>query len=124
MKSEAHEFLESLKALPPNLYEYHFSTLLEELGLADCFDRNELILLCEAAIRASLCQRAFNELENRVGNYNQEPEANRVQLEREFMAARDVFYGSPGWQNLEESSQAIIEKAFFSIEVEEKCLAW
>jgi len=124
MNSEGHEFLESLKALPPDMYEYHFSMLLEELGLGELFDRNELILLYEAALRASLCQRAFNEIDGQVGNGNQQPEANRVKLEQEFMAARDVFYGSPGWQSLEVSKQAIIEKAFFSIEVEEKCLAW
>jgi hypothetical protein len=124
MNSEGHEFLRSLKALPPELYEYHFSTLLEELGLEELFDRNELILLCEAALRASLCQRAFNDVESHGVTPNQEPEANRFKLEREFMAARDIFYGSPGWQNLESCKQAIIEKAFFNIEVEEKCLAW
>jgi hypothetical protein len=121
MKSDSRDFLAQLGALPPDCFEYRFSKLSTHLGLDAILDRNDLTLLCEAALRANECQAAINGV---GGKINAEEEAKRVRLEWEFMTARDIFYASPGWQGQEASKQEDIEKIFLIVEVGEECLAW
>jgi hypothetical protein len=122
MKSSSQEFLEQLSALPSNCFEHRFAKRSNQLGLGALLERNDLTLLCEAALRANLCQSAINDAHD--GRIPPEEEAKRSRLEWEFMSARDIFYGSPGWQRLDESLQKIVVKMFLRVSVAEECLAW
>ena len=51
-------------------------------------------------------------------------EAKRWKLELDFMTAREIFYASPGWQNLSHSDQESIRQAFLRVFVAEQKLAW
>src|SRR5262245_30068960 len=105
MNNSSQEFLQELGSLPPDTFESRFSRTSIQLGLASDLTRNELTLLYEATFRATLCNLAINGLGGLGGNIRPEQEGNRCRLERDFMVARDVFYASPGWQNLEETNQ-------------------
>jgi hypothetical protein len=122
MKDSSQEFVAQLTSLPPDCFEHRFGRRLAQLGLGSMLDRNDLTLLCEAAVRANLCQDALNDV-HKDGN-SQEQEAKRVRLEWEFMTARDVFYASPGWQTLDESIQDIVRQMFLTATVADECLAW
>jgi len=123
MSNDGQNFLEQLSTLAPDSFEHRFSTLSRELGLCDLVDRNELMLLFDVSLCASLCNRAFNEPDCKVKTMRG-PEANRTRRELDFMTARDIFYGSPGWQQLDALKQEAIEEAFLSISVGEECMAW
>jgi hypothetical protein len=122
MKSSSQEFLQQLTALPADSFEHQLGERLAQLGLAAMLDRNELTLLCEAALRAHLCQGALNDLCG--GKISQAQEAKRGRLEWEFLSARDIFYASPGWQTLDESLQDIVRQMFLAVSVADECLAW
>ena len=122
MKSSSQEFLDQLSALPSDSFEHRFAERLAQLGLGAIMERNDLTLLCEAALRANLCQEAINDA--REGKIRPDQEAKRARLEWEFMTARDIFYGSPGWQTLDESTQEMLAEEFLRVAVGEECLAW
>jgi hypothetical protein len=122
MKSSSQEFLEQLSALPADCFEHGFADRLAQLGMAAMLERNDLTLLCEAALRAYLCEAALNEVS--PGKSSLEQEAKRVRLEWDFMTARDMFYASPGWQTLDEMMQGMVEQMFLRVTVREECLAW
>jgi hypothetical protein len=124
MKNAAQEYLQELGHLPPDSFESRFSRTSMQLGLGDSFSRNELTLLYEATFRATLCNLAINGLGALRGNIRPDGEANRSLLERDFMVARDVFYASPGWQDLEEAEQEPINRIFLGVSVAEDKLAW
>jgi hypothetical protein len=122
MKSSSHEFLEQLTTLPADCFERRFALQLAQLGLGRKLERNELTLLCEAALRASLCQRAINEARN--GKVMPEQESERLRLEWAFMTAREILYASPGWQSLDQPTQERVEEMFLRVAVGDECLAW
>jgi len=123
MKDPAQEFLQELGSLPPYTFESRFSRASNQLGLAEAFSRNELSLLYEATRKATACDDAINSPAALVGTTSdQEPK--RYTLEREFMIAREIFYASPGWQNLEEQDRNTIEQVFLSVAVADDKLAW
>lgn len=124
MKNPAQEFLHELGNLPPDTFESRFSRASIQLDLASALSRNELTLLYEATLRATLCNLALNGLGALGGDVRPEQEANRWQLERDFMVARDVFYASPGWQDLEEPDREPINRIFLGVSVAEDKLAW
>ena len=122
MNNSSPDFLAQLNALPSDCLEHRLGQRMAQLGLGALLGRNELTLLCEAALRAHFCQVAINEIH--PDKMNPEHEVRRVRLEWEFMAATDVFFASPGWQSLEESLQDIITQMFLTVTVREECLAW
>ena len=121
MKSRSQEFLEQLAALPVDCFERQFAVRLAQLDLGRKLERNELTLLCDAALRASLCQSAINDAHN--GKIMPEQESERLRLEWEFMTAREILYASPGWQSLDEPTQESVQQMFLSVAVGEECLA-
>ena len=123
MKNHSQEFLEQLASHPADTFESRFSLVSNRLGLASTLNRNELTLLYEAAFRATLCNMALNGLGEYGEEIRPELEANRTKLEWDFMVARDMFYGSPGWQELAEGEQELIKKVFLSVFVAEDKLA-
>jgi hypothetical protein len=122
MKSGSQEFLEQLAALPTDCFERRFALRLAQLGLERMLERNELTLLCEAALRASLCQRAVNDARN--GKIMPEQESERLSLEWAFMTAREILYASPGWQSLDQTAQERVEEMFLRVAVGDEFLAW
>jgi hypothetical protein len=85
--------------------------------------RDELILLFEVAFAATLCNIAFNGRGGCCGGIKPERERNRTNLERMFMAARDRFYATPGYQALDPAYKASICKSFLTVAVANKNLA-
>ena len=124
MKSSSQDFLEQLAALPPDSFEHRFGQRSAQLGLGSILERNDLTLLCEAALRASLCQNAFNQVAADADKTSPDLETRRVRLEWEFLEARDMFYASPGWQTLDELTQSLIVKIFLTVAVLDECFAW
>ena len=124
MKNDSDGFIEQLGGLPADSFEHGFANIARQLGLTTLLERNEMILLCEAAVRANLCTTAVNDHGGQQGKIIPEQETKRVRLEWEFMTARDILYASPGWQALDESMQEEIERVFLTVTVGEECLAW
>jgi hypothetical protein len=122
MKSSSQEFLEQLTALPSDWFEHRFAERLAQLGLGAVLERNDLTLLCEAALLANVCQEAINDIGG--GKTKEDQETKRVRLEWEFMTARDIFYASPGWQTLDQATQQIVIEKFFTVAVADQHLAW
>jgi hypothetical protein len=123
MKNYGQAFLNELAGLPPDTFESRFSTTSTTLGLGAILDRNELTLLYEAAFRAALCNDAINGLGEHQGNIKAEGESKRTKFESEFMAARDIFYASAGWQALSAPDQSSIEGMFLGVAVAQDKLA-
>lgn len=123
MKIDGQDFLEELALLPPDTFESHFSKLALSLHLGVLLDRNELKLLCEAALSAELCNLAFNGLDTNGGEIRPEHEARRRQLEEHFMFARDVLWASPGWQTMSDPERESTEQGFLQVLVAEDKLA-
>jgi len=124
VRNPAQEFLSGLASFPADSFESRFCHQSASLNLAAKFDRNELTLLYEAGLGADLCQLAFNGREPNGQNILRSDEGRRCRLEWEFLNARDIFYASPGWQNLPVEDQQLIERAFLSVAVAENNQAW
>jgi hypothetical protein len=121
---DGQKFLLELSELPSETYEHFFAESACRLGLGAVFDRNDLRLLLEASLCAASCNYAFNSC-CRCGISNGiDHEPHRSRLEYEFMAARDLFYTSPGWQNLARSKRAQLEKNFLRVSVGDEKLLW
>src|SRR5215469_14934004 len=117
MTTDGQTYLAELSALPPNTFENNFSKTSTILDLGSFLSRTELEQLYECAVLAALCNIAFNGL----GGLNKkrlEPvdERNRVALEEKFLVARDLFFGSSGWQRLPAAQRASIQKAFLRVQ--------
>ena len=123
MNNNGQEYLEQLASLPPNTFDSQFSRNASRLGLGGTLGRNELKLLYDAAFLAILCNIAFNGLGIYGGQIRPEKESTRTNLERQFMAARDVLYASPGWQLLSDAKRARTERLFLNVLVAEANLA-
>lgn len=124
MKTDGQQFLQELADLPPDTFDHRFAKTSARLGLGVLFDRNELKLLYEASLRALVCNLAINGIGAENGVISPEQEGERRQFEQEFMEARDLFYASPGWQNLAESARRSVEECFLSVFVLDDRLAW
>ena len=124
METDGQEFLEELAGFPPKSFESNFSRIAERLELGRDLAREELDLLFWAAFGATLCNIAFNGLGGCGGIIRPEREANRTNLEREFMVARDEFYASDGWRSLTGPQRASIQQIFLSVSVNPDNLAW
>ena len=123
MNSSGQDFLEQLSGLPPNTFDSQFSRNARRLGLGTALSRNELKLLYDAAFLRVLCNIAFNGLGVYGGEIRPERERTRNNLELKFMAARDMFQASPGWQQLNPSRQSKIEQIFLKVAVDDANLA-
>jgi hypothetical protein len=115
MKTDGQQFLEEMARLPEKTFDHRFADTSAGLGLGEVFDRNELKLLYEASWRALVCNLAINGIGTPDGQVRPEDEAERRYLEQDFMHAGDLFYASPGWQNLSRSEQTPIEDCFLSV---------
>jgi hypothetical protein len=124
MNLDGQHYLEALASLPANTFESRFATTLAGLGLAGIFDRNELKLLYEASIKAMACNLAINGIGLVEARIRPQDEARRSRLELEFMLARDLFFASPGWQNLHNETRKTVEETFLSVLVLDDRLAW
>jgi len=91
MKTDGQSFLDQLAGSSPDGFAVRFSRISTRLGLGVSLNGREVSLLYEAAFYATLCNIAFNGLGGCGGQVKPSREANRIDLEREFMAARDRF---------------------------------
>jgi len=124
MATDGQDFLQELADSCPHSFEGKFSRIATSLGLGGAADANALSLLCTAAFYASLCNIAFNGLGGCRGAIQSDREPNRMRLERRFMAARDKFYASKGWQALSESDKDSVRRTFLNVFVVADNLAW
>ncbi len=116
-------FLNQLAACPAGSFENCFAMVSNKLGLGTLLERNELVLLHEAASRATLCNLAFNGLPRTESQPCPENENTRRELEIEFMMALDILFASPGWQNLAASDQKALRTIFLNVFVRPERLA-
>lgn len=123
MTNHSQCFLDQLATFPPDTFENRFSLVVRRLGVAMTLERNELILLFEAAYRATLCNIAFNALGTPNRDIQPARERERTRLEFEFMVARDVLFASPGWQALPRADQLALSRIFLTVAVAPEKLA-
>ena len=119
MKTDGQNYLDQLAGSSRNGFERRFSKISIRLGLGNTLIEDELRLLYEATFWATLCNIAFNGQGGCGGEIKPEQEANRMNLEREFLAARDKLYGSAGWEALRASVKGSIQRIFLSVFVAE-----
>lgn len=122
--TEGQTFLCELAALPADTYEHFFARCAAELQLGLVMDRNDLRLLYEASFTANACNLALNRECACAGAAASSMEARRTRMEYAFMAARDLFYASPGWQNLASAKRISLEQRFLQVAVRGDLLAW
>jgi hypothetical protein len=115
IKTDGQQFLEELAQFPRETFDHRFANTSAGLGLGELFNRNELKLLYEASLRALMCNLAINGIGAPNGQVRPEDETERRQLEQEFMQARELFYASPGWQNLGPCAKAPIDDHLLSV---------
>jgi hypothetical protein len=124
MKNDGQTFLEELGHCPPNTFERRFSVVSGKLGLGTTWERNELQLLYEATLSATRCNLMFNDAGAPAGKTGRpHNESNRTRLERDFMAACDILFASPGWQALSEARQKLLRTIFLGVCVTDQNLA-
>ena len=123
MKTDGQTFLENLAVSSTNRFEIRFSRVSLRLGLGEFLDAGELSLLYDAAFLGTLCNIAFNGLGGCEGEIKPERETARIMLEWEFMAARDRFFNSAGWQALPPSQRGPVQRIFLDVMVVEENLA-
>ena len=124
LNTSGQEFLGLLAGFPKNTSECVLARSATRLELGIELDRDELALLFDAALRASVCYIAFNGLGGCRGKIKPEREVHRIQLERDFMAGRDTFFTTSGWQSLLRARKTLIHSAFLEIVVRADRLAW
>jgi hypothetical protein len=124
MKGNGQAFLGVLATFAPNNFAKQFSGNCSTLGLGAVLDEDELNLLYRATFDAALCNIAINGLGGCRGQIKPEREPNRIQLEWRYMAARDAFYASPGWQGLPRSVKESVNRIFLRVQVADNRLAW
>ena len=123
MNYSGQEYLEQLASLPPNTFDSQFSRNASRLGLGTLMGRNEHKLLYDASFLAILCNIAFNGLGVYGGEIRPEKESTRTSLERQFMAAREFLFASPGWQKLSPAKRSRTERLFLNVFVADNNLA-
>jgi hypothetical protein len=115
MITDGQGFLDRLASSSSSGFEVNFANTATRHGFGLSLNCNELKLLCDAALCAAWCNIAFNGLGGCRGEIRSDREANRMILERKFMAARDEFCASVGWQRLAESAKESIRRIFLNI---------
>jgi hypothetical protein len=123
MQTEGQNYLDQLVGPWCNGFDRRFSKISTGLGLGNTLIRNELRLLHEATFCATLCNIALNGLGGCRGKIRPERESNRVNLESEFMAARDTFCASTGWKSLPLFQRGAIQRIFLNVFVTEDKLS-
>jgi hypothetical protein len=124
LNTSGQEFVSLLASFPKNTFESSFARSATRLELAIELDRDELALLFDAALRARVCYIAFNGLGGCRGEIKPEREVHRIQLERDYMAARDAFFATSGWQSLLPARRGMIHSAFLEVSIRPDRLAW
>ena len=122
MKPDGHQLLSEFAQHSANTFEAKFSNRASSLALGSFLTRSEVKLLYRAAFRAALCNIAFNGLGGCNGVIKPEREPHRRKLERFFLAARDRFMASAGYQALESSTKASVQQMFLTVAIQEKSL--
>src|SRR6266404_4235584 len=115
MSTDGQRFLDRLEESSTIAFEVSFAKMATRHGLGLLLSANELRSLCDAALCAAWCNIAFNGLGGCNGEIRSDREANRMILERKFMAARDEFCSSVGWQGLSESDKGSVRRIFLNI---------
>jgi hypothetical protein len=123
MNTGGQSFLNRLTHPPADGFAVRFSKISAHLGLGVCLSESELSFLYKATFYATLCNIAFNGLGGCGGLVKPGREANRLSLEREFMAARDIFWASEGWRALPATQKESIRNVFLHVVVVEDNLA-
>lgn len=116
--------LDRLGASRTDGFAVRFSKISTRLGLGVCLTENEVNLLYQAAFYGTLCNIAFNGLGGCGDQARPARETNRIILEQEFMAARNGFLASQGWQRLCANQQHSIRGVFFHVTVDDDNLFW
>jgi hypothetical protein len=116
-------FLEGLAESSPNGFPGRFARTSTRLRLGTRLDGTEVKLLYRAAFLAALCRISFNGPGGCAGRIAPEKEGQRIQLEQQFMAARDRFWTAVAHQLLRRSLREAIQKTFFNIVVKDEFLA-
>ncbi len=80
-------------------------------------------MLYTAAFHATLCNIAFNGLGGCGGEITPDREPVRIALEREFMAAREMFFGSRGWNAMPAAVRGSVRRLFLHVTIAERNLA-
>ena len=124
MKTDGQRFLDRLAASSTEGFELHFSKISSRLGLGVSLHGSELSLLYKAGFYAALCNIAFNGLGGCDGQIKPSREANRICLERKFMAARERFLACEGWRALPATHKESTLNIFLRVFVTEDNLAW
>jgi hypothetical protein len=119
MKTDGRNYLDLLGGPSRNGFERRFSKISMRLGLGKTLMGHEIRLLYEATFCATLCNIAFNGLGGCGGEIKPEQEANRRNLEREFMVARGKLYSSVGWEALLASVKGSVQRIFLSVIIAE-----
>ena len=123
LNTAGQQFLDFLGSFPKQTFESFFSNSSIRLGLGAGFQCDELALLFEATFRARLCNIAFNGLGGCRGQIKPERELHRIGLERDFVAARNAFYATGGWQSVPPLRRRLINSAFLTVSVRADRLA-
>ena len=119
MKGDGQDFLDRLAGSSSNSFERRFSRIATDHSLGSVLGGSELSLLLEAAMCATLCNIAVNGLGGCDGEIKPDREANRIDLERAFMAARDRFCASAGWKYLAAQEKQTIQSVFLNVFVDD-----
>jgi hypothetical protein len=123
MKTDGQIFLDRLACSSAEGFKMRFSKISTRLGLGASFRGSELSLLYKSAFYAALCNIAFNGLGGCDGQIKPSREANRISLERKFMAAREKFWACAGWRALCAAQKESIHNIFLRVFLTEDNLA-
>ena len=124
MTTDGQNFLRELAHFPSNTFEGRFFEISDRLRLGSVFNGHELVLLYEAAFYATLCNISFNGLGGCRGQIKASREANRISLERAFMAAREKLVACDGWKVLYPSERGEIRKILLNVFVAPDNFLW
>ena len=124
MKTDGQIFLDRLASSSAEGFKVRFSKISTRLGLGVSLRGTELSLLYRATFYAVLCNIAFNGVGGCRGQIKPNREANRISLERKFMAAREKFWACAGWRALPAAQKGSIRSIFLHVFLTEDNLAW
>src|SRR5262249_10325266 len=122
VNANGHSYLEVLAGYPSETFEKRFSRTAIGLGLGKLMNAHDLHRLYEAAFMSGLCHSAFKGLGGCHHAVRSDRERNRIALEREFMAARDILSACESWKNLNPILRELIKKIFLTVAVAEQNL--
>ena len=121
--ASAQSLLKELSAFRRNTFENRFSRKATQLNLDLLLSRADLILLFEAALTATICNTAINGRGGCRGMIRPDREIHRIKLERMFMAARNRFCATVGYQAFSDSQKALIHSNLLAVAIADDNLA-